>query len=411
MKPTQLAALGGVAVIALAAGIWLNGRGDGGATVDGVGDTLVPGLDAAINDVSRIRVHSGDDTLTLARDGVGWGVAEKNGYPANLDRVRKFLLDLARAELIEAKTSDPQRYATLGVEAAADGGTQVDLETAAGPLAGASLLIGNSARVGAATYVRRSDEAGSWLVSGGLNVESDAGSWLEAVIADVPGERIQSVVIEHPDGERVSLSKAARDETSYAVADIPEGKALRYASIANPIGSSLAGLRLEDVLPRSALNEEFTPVSTARFLTFDGLSVAVDTFERGEDRFVTLEVSYDDVQAARFAAAAGTGDTVASADGADDAAEADADDAPALAPAEDAGDTGATPAAEDGDAAASALADAAATEAEAAAIDAAVSGWVYAIGRYKFDQLTRRMDDLVEAPAEPTGEEGPPGTP
>jgi hypothetical protein len=391
MKPSQLAALGGAAVIALAAGLWLNTprTDDGGAGE--VGSPFAPGLDAAINDVNRIRLQQDDQTLTLERDDEGWHVAEKSDYPASLERVREFLLDLAGARRIEAKTRDPARYPTLGVEAVENGGLGVTLEADNGAIEPLALILGKSARAGAATYARHSNEAGSWLVSGDLSTQIEATQWLDMLITDIAAEQVQSVLIRHADGEEVVLEKSERGQTGYTVTNLPEGESLRYESIANPIGSALAGLRLEDVSPRAALDETATERGFARFLTFDGLAVTVTTWERDGERLIAIDAAVDDEQAMRFAAAPDSGDTVAGEDGAEDAgAEADAAATPGEATGEDDGER------------------MAAIEARAQALNATRAPWLYSIGRYKFDQLTRRMDDLVAAPAEA---EGPPTTP
>lgn len=394
MKSSQLAALGGVAVIALAAGLWLNTPrtgGGGGADAGEVGSPLAPGLDAAINDVNRILLQQGDQTLTLERDADGWQVAEKAGYPASLERVREFLLDVANARRIEAKTRDPARYPALGVEALENGGLGVTLQADAGGIDPVALIIGNSARAGAATYVRPIDEPGSWLVSGDLSVQTEATQWLDALITDIAAEQVQSVVIRHADGERVELAKDARGQNGYTVTNLPVGESLRYESIANPIGSALAGLRLEDVSPRSTLDDGFTARGTARFLTFDGLAVTVSTFERDGDRFIALDAGVDAAQAARFADTSDSGDTVASPAGESDADAGAAADAAATASGDEAGER------------------MAAVEAMVASLNETRAPWLYSIGRYKFDQLTRRMDDLVATPAEEA--EGPPPTP
>jgi hypothetical protein len=373
MKPSQLAVLGGVAVAALVVGILLNAPGTRGSRVAGVGDLLTPGLDAALNDVTGITLRGEDATVTLTRGERGWGVAEKGGYPAQVGRVREFLLALASASLLEAKTSDPERYAALGVQAVEDGGVAVTVTTAAGPVTESPLLIGDSARAGSATYARRADEAGSWLVSGDLDVSVDATKWLDTLVTDIAASRVQSVTIEHEDGGTLRIAKTGREARAFDVENVPEDRSLRYDSIANPIGGALAALRLEDVMARDEMGGDVSPVATARFLTFDGLEVTATTWKGGEARYVTIAAAFDQAQAERFAAAPDSGDT----DAPDAAGSGDSDGA-------DTGDGG--PAGAD-----------VATQAEA--LDASRTGWVYAIGSYKFDQLTRRMEDLL-APVE-----------
>jgi hypothetical protein len=381
MKPNQLAILGGVAVAALGAGLLLNAPGNGGGNSgDGIGQLLVPGLDAAINDVTALTIRAGQDTLTLRRSDGGWTVAEKADYPASMEKVRGLLVGLAGARLLEAKTSNPDNYATLGVAPPQDGGLEVELGTADGLLDGGAIVVGNSARAGSATYVRRTGEDRSWLVSGNLSVETEASEWLDTLVTNIAGQRIQSVRIEHEDGEQVVIAKDNKASAEYTVEAIPDGRNLRYASIANPIGSALANLRFEDVLPRTALDDSFEAVSTVRFNAFDGLVVTIRSYLRDGDRFITLAGATDPALAARFADPADTGDTTAG-DIADDAVASG-----------EGGD--ATPVADGNAAVDEAVAD------QAERLNSSHEDWLYGIGSYKFDQLTRRMEDLLEVPAQ-----------
>ncbi len=369
MKGNQLIVVGGVAVVALGAALLLSGRSDqasGGAQGGSVGAPLVPGLDGAINDIASVQLIGAEQTLTLARSDDGWSVREKDGYAAEISRVRELLLALADARLLEEKTSNPENYGALGLDA------PTTIALTGDGFDEQRISIGNSARRDSATYVRRGDEAPTWLVSGRISAQADPVSWVDPIIINIRGERIQSVSIAHEDGEQLRIEKAGRNETGYVVKDIPAGKELRYESIANAIGTSLANLRLEDV--RAADSEESPlagdgeALTRVRYLTFDGLVLEASTFAQGETRWVSFEASVDEAQAERFAPPGDDGETDASP-GDEDAPVTD-EQAPSLAE----------------------------VQAEADTLNAQLSPWVFAIGRYKAEQLTRRMDDLVQDP-------------
>ena len=100
------------------------------------GEPLLPGLSEHLNDIQRIRFTGAgaEPLLTLERSEAGWVARERDGWPADVTRVRGFLLALADARLLEAKTATPDRYATLGVEdveQADAAGVRVDLKARA----------------------------------------------------------------------------------------------------------------------------------------------------------------------------------------------------------------------------------------------------------------------------------------
>ena len=81
------------------------------------GTAIVPGLEAALNDVDRVTlVKAGGATVaTLERRADGWVVAEKNGYPADVTKLRRGLQALAEAKILETKTANPEFYDRLGL--------------------------------------------------------------------------------------------------------------------------------------------------------------------------------------------------------------------------------------------------------------------------------------------------------
>jgi hypothetical protein len=107
------------------------------------------------------------------------------------------------------------------------------------------------------------------------------------------------------------------------------------------------------------------------YRTFDGLVVRVTGVKRNDESWVSFEASVDAEQAAAAAAAAPA--AAASEAGAAPAAPG----APATAPAATTPDPAA----------------------EAERINAKVGGWRYKIAGFQYDQMTRRMADLLKAPA------------
>ncbi len=116
------------AVVALAA-VWVD-LGQSGRSFAGQSGKLWPELAAQLNQIEQIRISRGDGSLvTLQRTPAGWQVKERS-YAADAGKIRKLLLDLMALEILEEKTSDPRRYAVLGIDAPttpAAAGTLVEL--------------------------------------------------------------------------------------------------------------------------------------------------------------------------------------------------------------------------------------------------------------------------------------------
>jgi hypothetical protein len=335
--------VGLLAALAVLAGIALVAQRPPAAT-DG---PLLPGFRDSLNDVSRIVITGPGNTpvATLERGADRWTVAGSNNYPADVGRIRKNLLALAEARIVEQKTANPEFYPRLGVQdmSAADAaGLQLTVSGGKEPV---DLIVGN-AQPGAAglTYVRRAGEAASWLVAAQFDLGRSGGEWLDRALMDIPAGRIDSVTIEHPGIETLRISRAPADDqpapadgaqaeanVEFQVAGLPAGRQLSYPGVTNGIAGTLADLRLESVETRAALGADPGKSVVARFTTTDGLVVEVSTWQVGDGTRVTF-------------AASGTGESATK---------------------------------------------------EAEALNARLGGWAYTVPSYKAEQLTRRLNELL----------------
>ncbi len=320
----------------------------------GSGNRLVPGLEDALGELERVTVvkANGETVATLERRPDNWIVTDKHGYVASATKLRQALTGLAEARVLEQKTANPELYDRLGVEdvaGAAAAGVSVTLTAPGRDLP--TIVLGN-AEGARYRYARRADEAQSFLIDRNPDFPRAAAQWVDSVIVDVRGDRVRQVTITHADGEVVRLSKAGPELTNFDVAAIPAGRELSYPGVANVSANALRELALEDVEPAAA-NPAVDP-TIVEYRTFDGLVVRVTGVKRNDESWVSVEASVDAEQAAAAAAAA---------------------------PAEPAATTAPDPAA------------------EAARINAKVGGWRYKIAGFQYDQMTRRMADLLEAPA------------
>jgi len=350
------------------------------------GGLLLPDLGDDLDRISQVAVTGAgsEPVATLVRgDDGSWTVAEKDGYPADVEKVRQTLIGLAEARIVEPKTANPDFYDRLGVEGVEDeaaGGLAVVLTGADTPV---NVIVGNSEGT-SQVYVREVDQTQSFLVDRNPDAGSETTDWLVTEILAIPGSRMARVTVTHPDGETVSVSKADSEQSNFDLDEIPPGRELQYASVANVMGNVLSNLNLQDVEPRTETDE---PVTVTEFVTFDGLAITAESVEREDEPWVAFRAEYrppvaepdpqdDPVQEADIANAAGdiADEVEADTEGTDVAAvEAEADGTDVAA--------------------------------EAIDLDQRLSPWRYRIASYQFDQMTRRLDDLLRDLPEETADE------
>lgn len=317
---------------------------------------ILPGLSAALNDVERVTVVGAGNVpiATLERGERYWTLAERAGYRADVGRIRRNLIALGDARVVEQKTTDPALHARLGVEDLADAGATGREFIVEAPTETFRLVVGTTGVRGAMAYVRRPDAAQSFLVSADLDPGEGTVDWLQRDLVDIDADRIHSVTITHPDGEVLRIEKPTPDSPDFSIADMPADRELQYATILDPMSALLTGLAMDDVAPADDVPNDESPV-TARFATFDGLVVDAAVSETETGSRVRFSASADAALAGRFAPPNNAG-----------------------------GDTG------------DRLSFAAVGE-EAERLDEIFAGWVYTLPSFKTEQLTRRLADLLLA--------------
>ncbi|MEZ5564767.1 MAG: DUF4340 domain-containing protein [Gammaproteobacteria bacterium] len=300
--------------------------------------------------------EAGRVIATLERGADRWTVKERHDYPADVARLRKNLLALAEARVIEEKTSDPAYYSRLGVQdmnAAKARGMRLTLAGSKQPI---DVIIGLPGPGGSdSTYMRRVGEAQSWLVSGRFDIGKTTGEWLSRSLMDIPASRVASITITHPGTEPLRITRhpdsadadsgdAGNINIQFDVTGIPKGRSLSYPGVTNGIAGALADLQLEDVQTRDSLGEAPGKPVVARFVTTDGLVVEATAWQLP--------------QGTRFSFSASAGK-----------------------PPQGSPDSAAQDAAK-----------------QASALNARFGGWVYTLPPFKAGQLTKNLKDLLAAP-------------
>jgi hypothetical protein len=340
----------------------MNGQDNGG---DIRGELLFEGLREDINTLQTVTITGpgGEVAASLTPAGARWEVAERS-YPGHAGQLRQLLLALAEARLIEAKTANAAYYSRLGVEdvsAENAGGVLVEIQAAANHYA---VIIGDQVR-GEYRYIRRPDEAGSWLIDRSPEAPRRTSDWLDPGITDINAASVHAVRIQHPDGQTINLAKASPADSNFTVFEIPQGEELLYAGVANAIGGVLDNLSLDDVAAEPAQSKQAVRTT---FKTFDGRIVEISAVQISGQPWIQVAASYDSALAARFAPPSkGT---------------AEADGPPMAVVSADA-----PPGTE--------------IQSQVAALNKRAAGKRYQIPQFKYEQLTRRWNDLLKQDAQP----------
>lgn len=376
---------------------------------------LVPGLANALNDVSSLRISKAKDEVIaqLTRTESGWTVANRHNYPANIGKVREYLIKLSESKLREAKTSKPENYARLGVEdESTETATGFGVEVG-GLKEPVKVIVGISSGGGTpGTFVRRQGDATSYLVTGDVIPDKEGGNWLAREIISMPTTEVRAVAVTAPDKSVLKLEKADSAQPNYAVLNLPKGRQLSSESVGNLTAAVLDGLTLEDVLPSAEATADAATTWTATYAGFDGFVVDVTLWDSAGKSWARFAARVDEAaldawvadQKSNADAMRAAAEAEAAAKAGAEAAPSGTNDATADANPVAAGET-ANPA--DGDAPKPAIPepyDATTARADKLAelqkrvdeLNAKTSPWAYAIPTWKAANIKKKTEDLLQ---------------
>jgi hypothetical protein len=261
---------------------------------------LFPELFEQLSEVDNIQFASGEGEFTLYREGEDWFIREHYNYPANFDEVKRMLIDLSEAELLERKTDNPDEHYILGVEGAdpeVPGGESLKISLRDEDDQVAGLILGQPREITTQAgpkqfYVRRDGEQESWLAEGYLQINPVMLNWIQAEIINLARERIARVEITQPNGDSaVIINTGAKDK--FGTPEDGEQTIFKYPQLGYDIAGSLHQMRMEDVKPLAEFSRGDAEVVTATFTTFDGLVITTQSSFIDGYYFTTMSADFD----------------------------------------------------------------------------------------------------------------------
>ncbi len=348
---TRKIVIGAVATIVLLAAFQVTR--DKAPTTEVTTHRLYPGLIDRINDARRIEIRAQDGAVTIAHDGERWVVASRDNFPARFERVKEALVQLTELDVLETKTSMPEKYGQIGVDEVENAGSTARRVAVYGdggpPLL--ELLVGKERPATGLTppshYVRKAGEQGALLVQGALGFSAKTNDWLDNAIVDVAADRVRRITVNPREGAPVVITKASREAQFFDLDHVPKGSAPRSKALVSSLGGLLLGVAFDDVA-KASIVEGLVPRTIVEVQTFDGLVTTLEEYDVKEKVYVKFGIAYNP-------------DLVVAAPAADTTRD---------------------------------------VAAEAKALAAKVADWVYVLPEYKVRLIDRKLEDLIQ-PVEP----------
>ena len=297
MQPTQFNMLALAAVISLiAAGVVHSSYNSFNEEVVS-GQRLFAALEGQSDKTSVIAIQKGQEALTLKKsaDGKTWGMAERGGYPVEAQKVRRLVLSLVEAELIERKTrsealydqidlGDPKKKGAVSrLVRLADARNKTIAEVVIGRERRAAFGAGKSG-----TYIRVPGDKQTWLAKLELNTSTDISDWVKPAFFVVDSDTLKSIVVKKGDSQIYKLTQSEKKKGEFKFADIPAGFKKKEKLNAGDLVNGVRTLEMTDVRKQTEADKK--PDMTAEIVTHDGVTYRIGMKREDNKRWVTVAV-------------------------------------------------------------------------------------------------------------------------
>jgi hypothetical protein len=260
MNARQLTVLGGIAAVSVVATAAVMHTTATAVPSDHRGELVVPALRSRAGELTGITIRDGADTFTIERRG-GEFVAADSGFPVRLDAVREVVTQSAGLAFNEARTSDPARYAELGLAESGDGkGKEIVFHSANGDIA--DIVVGNTdttaGSAGGGQFVRAKGQPQTWLARGTVRAPASRSGWYANVDLDTKRSEIKKITLSGGTGETITIAADDKKPGEFDLQDVPEKRESDAFKVSR-VATLFDAFSFQDVRKRSA-----SPAADAR---------------------------------------------------------------------------------------------------------------------------------------------------
>jgi hypothetical protein len=205
---------------------------------------LIQGLDPA--DIDSIVLGTGEDEVTLKRQGRGFVVANKDNYPAKASEINNLITKSLEIQTSQFVTDNAANHEDLGLTEEKAKSLVKFFKPDSSLLTG--VVAGKAKELGQGTYVRLASSDKVYVAPSIPWLGGTAMSYIEQELISVKREDIVSVTVSTAGGEYTL--KTTDDGKSVVLENIPAGKKFKNND-GDSVFTALTSLRCDDVTKSS----------------------------------------------------------------------------------------------------------------------------------------------------------------
>jgi uncharacterized protein DUF4340 len=277
-------------------------RTERAANVGTLGKLLLPELKAA--DIAAIKLVDPKSTLTIKRQGDGWVIAERRNFPADVSKVREFVLKLIALKVGQSEPIGDKDRARLNLDAS---GTQLEFDAADGKPLG-RLVVGKKYFKREVDNPDKAPADGRFVAVVAAKAGTQDGGTQQAVIIADPltqastksadwidrtsfqVEKVKTLEVRYASGEGWKLERTG-DNADWKLEGLKPGEKIDTGR-ANAASYTLSLLELADVAPDDVKDTGLDKPTVINATTFDGLTYDIKVGRlQGDNYYVRFSTS------------------------------------------------------------------------------------------------------------------------
>jgi hypothetical protein len=205
---------------------------------------LIQGLDPA--DIDSIVLGTGEDEVTLKRQGSGFVVVNKNNYPAKASGINNLITKSLEIQTSQFVTDNAANHEDLGLTEEKANTLVKFFKPDSSLLTG--VVAGKAKELGQGTYVRLASSDKVYVAPSMPWLGGTAMSYIEQELISVKREDIVSVTVSSANGQYTL--KTTDDGKGVMLENIPAGKKFK-SNDGDSVFTALTSLRCDDVMKSS----------------------------------------------------------------------------------------------------------------------------------------------------------------
>lgn len=233
--------------------------------------------DDAMAEVNRVVISQAGEQIVLQQAANRWVL--NDGFYASIEPLFSLLQSFKNAEIVEAKTANPDNHAQIELS---NDDLKVEFYSKEKIHA---FHVGKKTASGL-TFVRRAEEDQTYTVKALETIAFNQDSWQLKTVLDVSGDQVLAVQINATDDSEINVSRNP-DDGQLMIDNLPEGYQVKSDASLNQLSSGLSRLMIDAAVPLDV--EGIEAAVTVKYTLVSNQEITLSIYQKEDEHYLVIE--------------------------------------------------------------------------------------------------------------------------